>query len=93
LDQDSGAGQPYPARFRDVRFGHIAAPNGTKQYLLCGEFLPTGEKGEWTHFVTIQTSDYEQMLGATTKSYRETATWEGGEEMSSALKEKLDSLR
>src|SRR4051812_3486519 len=56
---------PYPKRFRDVRVGHIVAPDGTKHYMLCGQFLPEQGKGEteWTPFVTIKTSGYEQMLG------------------------------
>src|SRR4051795_6559236 len=41
---------PYPARFRDVRVGHGVAPDGTKLYLLRGQFLPRPGRGEpeWT---------------------------------------------
>ena len=61
----------YPARFRDVRVGHCVAPDGTERYMLCGQFLPTEGKGEheWTPFVTIKTSGYEQLLGAQAASY------------------------
>jgi hypothetical protein len=33
--------------------------------MLCGQFLPAVEGGtaEWTSFVTIKTSDYEQWMG------------------------------
>src|SRR2546427_854316 len=57
---------PYPARFRDVRIGHVMTPDGAKQYMLCGEFLPVQEDGtaEWMPFATIKTSGYEQWLGA-----------------------------
>src|SRR5438105_4011124 len=55
-------GPPPPLRFRDVRSGYIITPNGGKQYRLCGSFSPALESGkvEWTPFVTIQTSGYEQ---------------------------------
>src|SRR5262245_47390658 len=55
----------HPTRFRHVRSGYITAGDGTKQYRLCGEFLPAESKGkaEWTPFVTVQTSGYEQWLG------------------------------
>ena len=56
---------PYPARFRDVRIGHVMTPGGAKQYMLCGEFLPAQEDGtaEWVPFATVKTSGYEQWLG------------------------------
>src|SRR5215831_9796374 len=58
--------RPYPARFRDVRLGYVMALDGTRQYMLCGAFLPDREDGkhEWIPFVTIKTSGYEQWLGA-----------------------------
>ena len=66
-------------------------------YMLRGQFLPTEGKGEpeWTPFVTIKTSDYEQMLGALALSYceRPSITWEDREDLSSSLQSQLDSLR
>ena len=88
---------PNPARFRDVRVGHTVAPDGTKQYLLRGQFLP--KKGqvepEWKPFVTIKTSDYEQLLGAQAEGYcrQPSITWDDGEDLSSSLQSQLDSLR
>jgi hypothetical protein len=88
---------PYPARFRDVRVGRTVAPDGTESYMLRGQFLPTKGKGEpeWTPFVTIKTSDYEQMLGAQAASYCEQPLiiWEDREDLSSPLQSQLDSLR
>jgi hypothetical protein len=62
---------PFPARFRDVRFGHFMIPAGTKQYMLCGEFLPQQREGkaEWTPFATIKTSGYEQYIGIQALSF------------------------
>jgi hypothetical protein len=88
---------PYPARFRDVRVGRTVAPDGTERYMLCGQFLPTEGKGEheWTPFVTIKTSGYEQLLGAQAASYCEQPSiiWEDREDLSSSLQSLLDSLR
>jgi hypothetical protein len=87
---------PYPARFRDVRSGYLMAPDGTRQYRLCGEFLPAqeGSEAEWTPFVTIKTSGYEQWLGSQALSYcnRPSMTWDMGD-LSSSLQSRLDALR
>ena len=89
--------QPHPARFRHVRVGHVMTPEGTKQYRLCGEFLPVQEKGkaEWTPFVTIQTSGYEQYLGAQATSSCQSLTiiWDKEEDLSSSLQSRFDSMR
>ena len=88
---------PYPTRFRDVRVGHIVTPDGTKQYMLCGQFLPEQGKGkkEWTPFVTIKTSDYEQWLGVQAASFCEQSSiiWEDQKDLSTSLQSQLDSLR
>lgn len=87
---------PHPARFRDVRSGYVIAPDGTRQYRLCGEFLPSQETGraDWTPFATLQTSGYEQWLGAQAESFCKPSgvTWEK-EDLSSSLLSRLDSLR
>ena len=31
-------------RFRNVRFGHVIAPGGGMQYMLCGQFMPVREE-------------------------------------------------
>src|SRR5439155_328032 len=43
---------PDPVRFRVVRIGHVMTPSGREQYMLCGDFMPTEERGkaEWTPF-------------------------------------------
>jgi hypothetical protein len=88
---------PYPDRFRNVRAGHIIAPDGKKQRLVCGQFLP--KKGqiepEWTPFVTIQTSGYEQLIGSQAEGYRKqpSITWDEGEDLSASLQSQLDALR
>ena len=88
---------PYPARFRDVRVGRRVAPDGTELHMLRGQFLPAEGKGEpeWTPFVTIKTSDYEQLLGAQAVSFCEqpSIVWEDREDLSSSLQSQLDSLR
>jgi hypothetical protein len=88
---------PYPARFRQVRAGHTIAPDGKKEYLVRGQFLPT--KGqvepEWTTFVTIKTSDYEQLLGLQADGFckQPSIVWDDKEDLSSTLQSQLDSLR
>ena len=87
---------PYPARFRDARIGYVAAPDGTRQYMLCGAFLPVREAGEpeWTPFATIQTSGYEQWLGAQAAGFcgSPSIVWVEGD-FSSSLQSRLDSRR
>jgi hypothetical protein len=88
---------PYPAGFRHVRIGHVVTPDKAKQYMLCGEFLPAQEEGkaEWTPFVTIKTSGYEQYVGATAASQcqRSTILWDNEGDLSSSLQSRLDSMR
>ena len=89
-------GPPAPVRFRDVRSGYIMTPDRGKQYRLCGSFSRAEESGkaEWTPFVTIQTSGYEQLLGAQAMNYcaRSSVTWDKGD-LSSSLQSRLESLR
>ena len=53
-------------RFRNVRLGYQLTPESEKQLMICGEFMPLedGANGAWSRFATIETSDYEQWLGA-----------------------------
>ena len=85
---------PYPVRFRDVRIGYEMTPDGTRQYMLCGAFLAEGSKPEWTPFVTIKTSGYEQWLGAHAVGFceRSSIVWIEGD-LSPSLQSRLDSLR
>jgi len=85
----------HPSRVRHVRAGYATGKDGTKQYRLCGEYLPaeTDGKNKWTPFVTIQTSGYEQWVGdqhgyCSGKSI----TWDKGD-WSSELQSRLDALK
>jgi hypothetical protein len=86
----------YPARLRNLRSGYYVMADGTRQYRLCGEFLPAqgGSTAEWTRFVTITTDPYEQWIGGHAAPYCDDAsmTWEGGD-LSSLLQSRLDALR
>ncbi len=88
---------PDPSRFRDVRFGHVIAPGGERHYMLCGQFLPAQEGGnaEWTSFVTIKTSGYEQFLGRQAADFCQDSSvvWDEVGDLSSSLQSRLDSLR
>jgi hypothetical protein len=85
----------YPARFRNVRSGYFVTADGTRQYRLCGEFLPAQEGGTagWTRFATITTDPYEQWLGGQAAPFCDSSvTWHEGD-LSSLLQSRLDSLR
>src|SRR5213083_37986 len=88
---------PDPVRFRVVRIGHVMTPSGREQYMLCGDFMPTEERGkaEWTPFATIETSGYEQWLGAQAARFRQGSSiiWDKVGDLSSSLQTRLDSLR
>jgi hypothetical protein len=84
----------YPARLRNVRSGYVVAADGTRQYRVCGEFLPAqaGGSAEWTRFATVRTSRYEQWIGGQAAPYCEASmTWDEGD-LSSELQSRLDSL-
>lgn len=85
----------YPARFRNVRSGYFANADGTRQYRLCGEFLPAreGDRAEWIRFATIKTDPYEQWIGGQAAPYCDSsATW-NDEDLSSLLQSRLNSLQ
>jgi len=88
---------PDPARFRDVRIGHVMTSSGEEQYRLCGQFLPARERGkaEWTPFATIKTDGYEQWIGAQAAVFCQGSSviWDKAGDLSSALQSRLDSLR
>ena len=74
----------------------MTAPDGSKQFLLCGEFQPTPDSGPpvWVAFATIKTSDYEQWLGVGADGWckREGIAWEKGD-WSMALLERFVARR
>ena len=85
----------YPARLRNVRSGYFVMADGTRQYRLCGEFLPAqaGSAAEWTRFVTITTDPFEQWIGGQAGPYCDSSvTWDRGD-LSSLLQSRLDSLQ
>lgn len=86
-----------PVRFRNVRIGHVMAPNGAEQYMLCGQVLSAEEDGkaEWTPFATIKTSGYEQLIGgqAAGLCLRTSIIWDKEGDLSSSLQKRFDSLR
>lgn len=85
----------YPARFRNVRSGYFVTAEGTRQYRLCGEFLPAreGDRAEWIRFATITTDPYEQWIGGHAAPYCDASvTWDRGD-LSAELQSRLDSLR
>lgn len=84
----------YPARLRNVRGGYYVTEQGTRQYRLCGEFLPAqgGTAAQWTPFVTIQTDPYEQWIGGQATPYCDsTVRWNDGD-LSALLQSRLDAL-
>ena len=83
-----------PVRFRDLRVGHLTSPNGEEHYMLCGQYVPEG-KAEWTPFVTIKTSGYEQWNGSQADGFcqRPSVKWDTQGDLSSTLQSRLDSLR
>src|SRR5215471_20446800 len=94
---DFHAHRPSPSvRFRDVRSGYVMTPDGTRQYMLCGQFLPAqdGGRAEWIPFVTIKTSGYEQYIGAQAADFckRSTTVWDKGD-WSASLQSRFDSSR
>ena len=88
---------PYPARFRDVRIGHVMTSRGEKQYMLCGQFLPSQEEAdaEWTSFATIKTDPYEHWIGAQAAGLcqQKSITWDDEGDLSSTLQSQLDPLK
>jgi len=87
---------PNPSRVRNVRLGHVRAPGGKDQYLLCGQLLPVRTTGrvQWTPFATIRTSGYEQYVGARAASFCQgpSVVWVEGD-LSSALQSRLAALK
>lgn len=87
---------PFPARVRNVRLGYVTAPDGSRQYRLCGEFLPESQSGDapWVYFATLQTSGYEQWLDSRPLTYCQdpSVVWLEGD-YSSALQRRLDTFR
>ena len=86
-----------PLRFRDVRVGRVTPATGEYHYMLCGQFRPAQGTGtvEWTPFVTIKTSGYEQYIGAQADAaycQHPGVTWDRTDDMSSSLQRQVDSL-
>jgi len=90
-------GPSQPLRFRAVRVGHLKAPDGKMNYMLCGQFARAQDtdKVQWTPFVTIKTSGYEQWLGVQAEAFSKDSSvvWDKVGDLSSSLQSRLDSLR
>ena len=84
-------------RFRQVRIGHSLKPDGTPQYLMCGQYAgaPHGGQAVWVPFVTIKMTTYEQYIGTqATSSWcnRPDIAWDSETDLSAGLQAKFDSL-
>jgi metallo-beta-lactamase class B len=77
---------------RKVRSGYVSTPNGARHYRLCGEFRSETSSEGWIPFATLETSGYEQWLGAQAATYcRDSGlTWLAGD-LSSRLQQRLVS--
>jgi hypothetical protein len=88
---------PVPVSFQNVRTGYLKLSNGSKQYIMCGQFLSQDKqnKDEWTPFATIITSDYEQWVGNQALVFCEDSTviWVEAADLSTMLKNRLSSLQ
>jgi hypothetical protein len=86
---------PYPAKFRNVRIGHLGDVTKSGGYRLCGEFLPAGGggKSEWTKFATVKTSGYEQYLGSTEYCTDKKIRWDTKGDLAAVLKGKFDASK
>jgi hypothetical protein len=86
-----------PLRFRDVRAGHVRSAAGEEDALICGQFLQTekGSQAEWTPFVTLKTSGYEQYIGAQSSVWCDgsAVVWDGSGDLSSTLQGLIGSQR
>lgn len=85
---------PLPSAFRNVIVRNLISNKGENNYMLCGEFL-TKDKKEWTAFTTIKTSGYEQWIGASSLGFCKDSKAADYpiKDLSSALKNKLDSIQ
>lgn len=82
------SGAQRPVAIRGARVGFFAE-GGKGVYLLCGSFkTEAGARAKWTDFATIKTSDYEQWLGGTAKSYcgQRSIKWYAGDPSAALMK-------
>lgn len=88
---------PAPARFRNVRLGHVMTAGGVEQYMLCGQFLPAQQGGgpAWIEFATIKTSGYEHWVGERAAGFCKAPAviWDRLGDLTPALQSQLESLR
>jgi len=88
---------PLPADFRKVQVRCLTVQNQVSNYLICGQFLTIDNTGieTWTDFATIRTDPYEQWIGSNARVYCQDSKPISykTDDLSSALKSSLDSLR
>ncbi len=86
-----------PLRFRGVRFGHSSSPGAEMYYRLCGQFMriQEGVSSQWTPFVTIKTSGYEQYVGDNANGYCQDSSivWDGVGDLTTLLQNRFDASR
>ena len=85
-------------RFHKVRLAYLTNPEGTKRYMLCGDFSSDkdGSDDEPTPFVTIDSpggpNGYQQMLGGNSACESTSAVFVGESDLSSSLQSRFDAL-
>jgi hypothetical protein len=84
---------PLPMAFRNVRYGQVAAGDGSVSHRLCGEYqvAKTDAPPEWAAFATLKTSGYEQWLGDTAYCKGD-IRWTPGD-LSAELQRRFDATR
>lgn len=83
-------------RFHNVRIGYLPTAEGTRRYMLCGDFSSERGKGAGTPFVTIDSpggpNGYQQLIGNHGMCDDPRATFGIAGDLSSALQSRFDSL-
>lgn len=80
--------------FRNVRVGHLPNPDTGDRYVLCGQFLAQQDgRSVWIPFATIQTSPYEQWVGAQAAEVcqRPAMVWHVTRDLAPVLQRELES--
>lgn len=89
-------GRTLPVLFSASYLGYKQLPTGEKQFLLCGKFQSKVQehKDIWIPFATIQTSGYEQWIGAQAVNICQDSTivWDRSNDLSLSLQAQFDSL-
>lgn len=85
-------------RFHDVRIGYLMNPEGSRRYMLCGEFASGQGSGheDRTSFATIESpggpNGYQQLLGGNNVCDDPSASFGSAGDLSASLQDRFDSL-